>query len=61
MEKVTKFFNGDPAEAKLFGKVEPSDLKVVTSKQKKEWLKKRDEARKNPPPFAIVQNPKVYD
>jgi hypothetical protein len=60
MVKVTKFFKGDPASAKLFGPIKEADLKALTDEEKKEWLKKRDAARKNPPPYAIVQKPEVY-
>jgi len=61
MEKVPTFFKGDPANTKLFGNELTKMPKVITSEQKKKWLMRRDEARKNPPPFALVQNPKTYD
>lgn len=61
MEKITKFFNGDPAETKLFGPHEIKGPKMITKDQKDMWLKRRNDARKTPPPFAIVQKPEVYD
>jgi hypothetical protein len=44
-------FVKDTGEVKFLG---------LTEKQKKEWKKKRDAARKSPPPYAIVQHPEVY-
>lgn len=60
MEKTTQFFKGDPALAKLFGPIKEADLKVMTDEEKKKWLKRRDAARKSPPPYALVQKPEVY-
>ena len=64
MEKVTRFFNGDPDETEFFGLGRTEKVKgprVVTKEQEKKWIAKRNEARKNPPSFALVQDPKVYD
>jgi len=59
-KKVPVFYDGDPDDTKFFGpaeKLKPSEEMV---KKEKEWVKKRDAARKNPPPYALVQNPSVY-